>query len=170
MLDLKLAAIATAASLVIGFGGGWAVNGWKTDSALQKKDAQLAQLHSDHDRAAKAATDQIRAKERDMEAQKEALENENKAKTDALEADIVALRKSADGLRTAAKTFASRTKERINSQPELGGETASKALDLLTDLLSGAEDRAGEIAEFADRAHAAGLMCERQYDAARASN
>ena len=48
MLDLKLAVIATAASLAVGFGVGWAIKGWKTDNALQKKDAQIAQIKQGH--------------------------------------------------------------------------------------------------------------------------
>ena len=45
------------------------------------------------------------------------------------------------------------------------GPTTSDALDLFADLLSRADQRAGELAEFADAAHAAGLTCERSYEA-----
>lgn len=167
MFDLKLTAIAAVIGLGVGAGGGWTVKGWKTDSALQKKDAEIAQMVSAHDTAAKAATDRIRAAERGMETQKEQLEHEHQTQIAALEADIAGLRMSRDSLRSEAKRFASRTTASINSKPELSGETASQALDLLADLFTGSEDRAGEIAEFADRAHAAGLMCERQYQSAR---
>ena len=45
------------------------------------------------------------------------------------------------------------------------GPTTGDALDLFADLFSRADQRAGELAEFADAAHAAGLTCERSYDA-----
>ena len=46
---------------------------------------------------------------------------------------------------------------------------AGDAIGVLADVLGRADQRAGELADFADRAHAAGLACERDYDAARAA-
>ena len=45
--------------------------------------------------------------------------------------------------------------------------TAGNAFDLLTKLLGESDERSGILADFADRAHAAGLACERDYDSAR---
>ena len=42
---------------------------------------------------------------------------------------------------------------------------AGNAFDLLTKLLGESDERSGILADFADRAHAAGLACERDYDA-----
>lgn len=47
--------------------------------------------------------------------------------------------------------------------------TAGNAFDLLTKLLGESDERSGILADFADHAHAAGLACERDYDAARAA-
>ncbi|TXH51648.1 MAG: DUF2514 family protein [Desulfurellales bacterium] len=47
-------------------------------------------------------------------------------------------------------------------------QAADSTLDLLTELLAGAEKREGEVAQFADLAHEAGLTCERLYDATQA--
>ena len=42
---------------------------------------------------------------------------------------------------------------------------AGDAIGVLADVLGRADQRAGELADFADRAHAAGRTCERAYDA-----
>lgn len=42
-----------------------------------------------------------------------------------------------------------------------GGPSTSDALDLLTELFHRADGRAGELAEFADKSHHAGLVCQR---------
>ena len=42
-----------------------------------------------------------------------------------------------------------------------GSPSTSDALDLLTELFHRADGRAGELAEFADKAHHAGLVCQR---------
>ena len=52
-----------------------------------------------------------------------------------------------------------------HSGTPIAGPTTGDALDLFADLFSRADQRAGELAEFADAAHAAGLTCERSYDA-----
>lgn len=44
---------------------------------------------------------------------------------------------------------------------------AGDAIGVLADVLGRADQRAGILADAADRAHAAGLACERDYDAAR---
>ena len=46
---------------------------------------------------------------------------------------------------------------------------AGDAIGVLADVLGRADQRAGILADAADRAHAAGLACERDYDAARAA-
>lgn len=45
------------------------------------------------------------------------------------------------------------------------GETATRAAMVLSDLLSRADERAGELAQAYDRARIAGQHCEREYDA-----
>lgn len=44
------------------------------------------------------------------------------------------------------------------------GAPASTALDLLADLFTGADARAGELAKALDRSYAAGVTCERSYN------
>ncbi|WP_425591458.1 DUF2514 family protein [Brenneria nigrifluens] len=53
---------------------------------------------------------------------------------------------------------------RISATASAGAARASTAI-LLADVLQRADDRAGELAAYADRARVAGLTCERAYDA-----
>ena len=46
MLDLKLAAIAAAASLCVGAAGGWAIKGWQSSTALSKTKQEHAEVIS----------------------------------------------------------------------------------------------------------------------------
>ena len=57
-----------------------------------------------------------------------------------------------------------------NANPAAAGQQppAGDAIGVLADVLGRCDQRAGILADFADRAHAAGLACERDYDAARA--
>lgn len=54
-----------------------------------------------------------------------------------------------------------------DSTPAGKQSPAGDAIGVLADVLGRADQRAGELADFADRAHAAGLACERDYDSAR---
>ena len=79
--------------------------------------------------------------------------------------DAVAARASADGLRADVARYRAAARSATNSGVAAAGPTASGALDLLSDLFGRADEAAGELAEFADSAHAAGLTCQRSYNA-----
>ena len=79
--------------------------------------------------------------------------------------DAVAARASADGLRADVARYRAAARAAQHSGTATSGPTTGDALDLLADLFSRADTRAGELAEFADAAHAAGLTCERSFDA-----
>lgn len=49
--------------------------------------------------------------------------------------------------------------------PVVVGSPAGDPIGVLADVLGRADARAGLLADFADRAHAAGIACERSYDA-----
>ncbi|VWC27090.1 gp23 [Burkholderia lata] len=52
-----------------------------------------------------------------------------------------------------------------HSAAPAGSPAAGDTLDLLADVLGRADQRAGDLAEYADRAGMAGQQCERDYDA-----
>lgn len=92
--------------------------------------------------------------------------NAHRAFVDELLRDNAGLRAAGDRLQLRAdqlRTAAGQAPRDPGAQP--AGPTASEAADLLAVLFKRIDARAGEIAEFADRASAAGELCVRDYDA-----
>jgi hypothetical protein len=92
--------------------------------------------------------------------------NDGQAKIDLARADARRADAAAAGLRQQLAHYrraAARAAARPGAAP--AGPPAADALDLLAQLFGRADDRAGELAAFADLAHAAGRTCERAYDA-----
>lgn len=99
----------------------------------------------------------------------EKVATDGQSKTDRARADAASARAASDRLRQQLANYRGAVRSAAaGASPAAASAPAETALDLLSDLLARSEDRAGEIAEFADLAHAAGSTCERAYDAARA--
>ena len=79
--------------------------------------------------------------------------------------DATAARTERDRLRADVARYRTAARATQHSGAPTSGPTTGDALDLFADLFSRADARAGELAEFADAAHAAGITCERSYDA-----
>ncbi|AOK40853.1 DUF2514 family protein [Burkholderia vietnamiensis] len=126
--------------------------------------------HRDADQSAKVA-DQAR-QIKDLTAERDTFRRRTAAQqeiaTDAAKerdqarADAVAAASAADGLRRQVVILVDGAR---HSAAAAGGPPAGDALDLLADVLGRADQRAGELAEYADRARIAGQQCERDYDA-----
>lgn len=115
--------------------------------------AQKAQL---------AAVDAARAEEqRRTAAQSEIANDANQQRTAAL-ADAFTARAAAGSLQQRVDQLVAASRHRAAAT---GSPAAGDALDLLADVLGRADQRAGELAEYADRARIAGQQCERDYDA-----
>lgn len=85
------------------------------------------------------------------------------------ESDALAARAAADGVLEQAKRLAARAgKCPSNSAATKSGPPAAEPSVVLADVLGRADARAGELAAAYDRSRAAGLACERAYDALRA--
>lgn len=85
------------------------------------------------------------------------------------ESDAIAARDAADGVLEQAKRLAARAgKCPSNPSATQSGAPAAEPSVVLADLLGRADARAGELAAAYDRSRAAGLACERAYDALRA--
>ena len=92
--------------------------------------------------------------------------NANRAFLDELLRDNASLRAAGDRLQLRAdqlRAAASQSARDPGTQP--AGPPAQEAADLLATMLSRVDEAAGGIAEFADRANAAGELCARDYDA-----
>ncbi|KVH55294.1 hypothetical protein WK78_29510 [Burkholderia cepacia] len=69
---------------------------------------------------------------------------------------------AANSLRKQVAELLARTRD---PAAPAGSAAAGGALDLLANVLGRADQRAGDLAEYADRARIAGQQCERDYDA-----
>ncbi|HDV8348848.1 TPA: DUF2514 family protein [Burkholderia vietnamiensis] len=143
---------ATVGGLAAGYFKGHADGTRTTVVAAQK--AQLAAV------AAARAEEQRRTA-----AQSEIAKDANQQRTAAL-ADAFAARAAAGSLQQRVDQLVAAAR---HPAAAAGGTATGDALDLLADVLGRADQRAGELAEYADRARIAGQQCERDYDALTAA-
>ena len=134
------------------------VQGWRYGE-------QIADIRAGQAQAVTKAVTQAREEEQRRIKTLEVIADDTRNKLDAAQADAVASRAAAAGLRQQLADF--RQRARCNPTPAGGGTPAEDPLFLLSDLLSRVDERAGELAEFADRAHIAGRACEIAYDSVR---
>lgn len=133
---------------------------------------ELAQAKAQHaavltDIATKTAktAEAFRASERAASTAIEKVATDGQDKADRARADAAAARAASGRLHQQLADYRSAVRQATASAgPAAAGAPAEAALDLLSELLARSEDRAGEIAEFADLAHAAGQTCERAHD------
>lgn len=136
------------------------VQGWRYGK-------QIADIRAEQAQAVTEAVTQAREEEQRRINTLEVIADDTRNKLDAAQADAVASRTAAAGLRQQLSDF--RQRARCNTTAAGGGTPAEDPLFLLSDLLSRADERAGELAEFADRSHIAGRACEAAYDSLRAA-
>jgi hypothetical protein len=155
-----VAGIPTAAWLLAGVA---AVAGWghwnahTARTALAEKRTDLAELQAQVERT---RADTEAENTRRVEALQEVTRYANQSRA-RIEADRVAAVRARDELqqRLAATVAAAR------AASTAGGPPAGDPIGVLADVLSRADERAGVLAAYADRARAAGAACERAYDA-----
>jgi hypothetical protein len=82
-----------------------------------------------------------------------------------LEDDLRLARTASDGVRDAANGAGIRARARACSAAPSPGKPGEDPIGLLVDVLGRADQRAGELAEYADRLRIAGIACERTYEA-----
>jgi hypothetical protein len=102
---------------------------------------------------------------RRMERQRESQHAQDKELA-AARRDAAAARQSAAGLRQWADDQAAAARRTSgDSAARVDGQAAADPAGMLADVLRRADERAGILAEYADRARIAGQQCERDYDA-----
>ncbi len=128
--------------------------------------------HAQDDAAAQRDLAERQAVERGKEAaihakQQEAIDAAATSLAQA-RADAAGARSALDRLRERAALHAAAARP-PGPDPALVGvcQTATVPADLLADVLSRAADRAQQLAAFADESRAAGLACQRSYEAVR---
>ncbi|MGN5081769.1 DUF2514 family protein [Aeromonas sp. 31P] len=131
-----------------------------------KWDRQAAELAAAKARNLELAREEEQRRQNEIEkVRRDAEQDIARAEADAAAANAVA-----GSLREQARRLASRASQCAgNPGTAQGGSAAGQSALVLADLLSRADARAGELAAAYDRARAAGLACERAYDALSAT-
>ena len=158
MIDPRI--LIPVATFAVGLLLAGTVQGWRYGE-------QIADIRTGQAQAVTDAVTQAREEEQRRIKNLEVIADDTRSKLDAAHADAVASRAAAAGLRQKLADY--RQRARCNPATAGGGTPAEDPLFLLSDLLSRADERAGELAEFADRAHIAGRACEAAYDSLRAA-
>lgn len=129
----------------------------------QQSDAQSAQatLRAEEERTAREKEQRNQDDIEAVRAETEKIKAQQQA--DARSADATRKRLLAQTDRLAASLRSCST----NSGTANGSQTRANTADLLADVLRRADERAGELAQIADRARASGGACERSYDSIR---
>ncbi|WP_244159752.1 DUF2514 family protein [Cupriavidus alkaliphilus] len=157
-----MGALGVAASL---FAAGWAANGWRIGAKIVQLEAAQAKEREGRAGALAAASQAARAEEQRRTAEQRGIANAAAKERDHAQADARAAGAIAEQLRVRVAQLAAAARAAGNSGAAGGSAAAGDPLDVLTDVLSRADARAGHLAEYADRARVAGLACERSYDA-----
>lgn len=122
---------------------------------------EIADMKADAAKAQAKAVEAARAEEqRRTAAQSEIAKDANQQRTAAL-ADAFAARAAAGSLQQRVDQLVAAARHPATSA---GSPATGDALDLLADVLGRADEAAGELAEYADRARIAGQQCARDYD------
>ncbi|SPA44820.1 DUF2514 family protein [Cupriavidus taiwanensis] len=157
-----------AAALALGaclFAAGWTANGWRLGGQIEQLKTAQAKQREGQATALAAASEAARAEEQRRTAEQRGIANAAAKERDQALADARAAGALAEQLRERAAQLAAAARAAGNSGIASGSAAAGDPLDVLTDVLSRADARAGHLAEYADRARIAGQACERAYDA-----
>jgi len=153
---------AIVAGLAVGIG-----QGWRHDAAISAMVATHAQVMQGYADAAYQAQEQARQEEQRRITEMERIRNETDQEVARVRADERAAAERR--VQHAAEEFAARNRCTASGTSVAGaGQTGTDPLDLLAELFSRADDRAGELAAIADGSRVAGLACEAAYDTLRA--
>lgn len=156
----------------------WLVANWKLAllgvllALLGVQTMRIAGLHTDaaEQQAAAAEVRMLADRAQRTEEQRRAAAVTKEA-TDAqsrivsLEDDLRGARAAADGLRAAAADTARRARAHTCAAAASPGQPGADPIGVLADVLGRADQRAGIVAEYADRLRIAGFGCEHSYDA-----
>jgi hypothetical protein len=144
-----------------------ALLGWqwgRAEQAGRRADVAVGALGA----AQKARLDEAKARETESKRAhrlQEALDAEHLARL-AFEADLRTADASAVGLQQRARQLAAAARQAgPNSGAACSCEAAGASADLLAFMRERLDERAGELARYADQARLAGLTCERAYEA-----
>lgn len=138
--------------------------------------AGAAAVQQKFDAAEKAAEEKrladvqaARAEEQRRTNAQAEIANEATKQADAARADAAAASTAADGLRTRVAQLIAASRAARNSAAARSSSPTGDPLDVLADVLTRADKRAGDLAAYADAARIAGVACEHAYDSLTAA-
>lgn len=158
-------AIATAVVLaaLVALGAWWHLS--RVHAAEQAVHAHYAAVLADISGKTAAAAAAFRARETQWQTRFDKEAHDGQTRMDAARRDAAGARAAADGLRAELDRYRAAARAAAHPSAAAAGPTAGDAVDLLADLFARADAAAGELAQAADLARAAGLTCERATDA-----
>lgn len=163
MIPIRFYIAAIVSAAVLALGARWHLS--RVHAAEKAVHAHYAQVLADISAKTSAAQSAFRATETEWRTRidKEAKDGQDRIETARHDAD--GARAAADSLRAQLARYRAAARATQDPGAPAPGPSTSDAIDLLADLFAGADAAAGELAKAADMAHAAGLTCERSYDA-----
>lgn len=163
------AAAALAGAALAGLAA-WNIQGWRLAAEVERVNANHAAYVAAIEQDARKAIEQQRHAEARAAEEVERIARESHEALERSRADADAARTAADGLRRQLAAYLAAARAgAAHPGPAAPGAPAGDPIGVLADVLERADRRAGVLAEFADRAHAAGIACERAYDALTSS-
>ncbi len=132
----------------------------------ERSAGRLAELRAETAAAAASASERERDKERQWANKHQEAIHAYQVVAEQMVADRAAADSVSERLRASARDRAGR-RVCAGATPAGSGASAESPDFLLSELFALADRRAGEMAQHADAARAAGLACERAYDALR---
>lgn len=144
-----------SALFVAGLVLGMTIQGWRLG-------AEIDEILREHAEQAQQSEALARQTERHWQNEMEKVRDDAKGKIDAASDDAAGARDAANRLRKQVAELS----RRAAACPGVadGGEAAGSADDMLAVVFSRIDERAGEIAAYADRARIAGSACEVAYE------
>lgn len=133
--------------------------------AEQAVHAHYAVVLADISGKTAAAAAEFRATEKKWQTSIEKEAQDGRARINAARRDAGAARGERDRMLVTLDRYRAAARAAAHPGAADAGPAAGDALDLLAELFAGADAAAGELAQAADLAHAAGVTCERSYDA-----
>lgn len=152
-----------AAGVVLAAAGWWHLD--RVRKAEQAVHAHYATVLADISAKTAKAAEQFRQTETGWRDAFDKEARDGRTKLDAARRDAAAAGAAADGLRAALDRFRAAARAAEGAGAAQRGASADATIGVLSDMLEELDRRAGIYAETADVAHAAGMTCERSFDA-----
>ncbi len=158
-------AAAGALAAVLSVSATLTVDSWRYGARISDLVASNARVMQSYSDRAYAAEQAQRTEETRREAEKEALTNEARTQLAAAQAAATRAAVQRDSLRQQLAAYVASSRSASQDPAAVGrSPDARDPLDLLSELFSRADDRAGELAAYADVLRVAGDACNRQYE------